>query len=307
MSSELRSRHRLLRRVAGGAYALGLRRPIREVVRPAVHQPWLSLTNRQRLFNFFNEDTVTDDEVLAEVRLPGGGAVVARLDLADEFSRNWYYWGYERYEPAVVRLLTRLAPERRVILEAGANVGYYTLLMAAAQAPGGRLHAFEPRPDVHDRLAENVRLNGWPHVRVNRMAVADRDGVATLHLPDSGNREMASLEAGFAASSHSVDVATTRLDTYWSVHADAPPDLIKIDVEGSEVKALRSLGRLLTDRWPDIVCEVLPEYEAQLNALFDSTPYGRYLISEAGLVRQDALVGSHDVRDYFLSVNPPAS
>ena len=297
-------RHRTLRRVAGGAYALGLRRPIRRIVRPAIHHPWLSLRNRQRLFNFFGDD-VAAGEATAAIRLPGGGAVRATLDLSDEFSRTWYYWGYERYEPAVARLIARLARTKRVILEAGANIGYYTLLMAACQPPRAELHAFEPRPDVFARLSANVALNALPHVRLNQLAVSDVDGTAPLHLPDSGNREMASLEPGFAASTRSVEVRTTRLDSYWrSDHRDDVPDLIKLDVEGVEVRALRGLGTLLAGRWPDIVCEVLPGYERELTAFVSETPYQRYLITDEGLVPRDTLSGSHQVRDYLFTTEP---
>ncbi|HEX7084769.1 MAG TPA: FkbM family methyltransferase [Vicinamibacterales bacterium] len=294
-------RHRTLRRVAGGVYALGLRRPIRQIVRPAIHQPWLSLRNRQRLFNFFGED-VAVGETTAVIRLPGGGKVRATLDLSDEFCRTWYYWGYERYEPAVARLIAGLARTKRVILEAGANIGYYTLLMASCQPPGSELHAFEPRPDVFARLSANVALNALPHVRLNRMAVSDVDGTAQLHLPDSGNREMASLDPGFVPSTRSVEVRTTRLDSYWqSEPRTGTPELIKLDVEGVEVRALRGLGALLKDRWPDIVCEVLPGYEPELTAFLRETPYRRYLITEEGLVPRETLTGSHQVRDYLFT------
>ncbi len=170
----------MLRRVARGAYALGFRRTVRSIVRPAVHGDVLSLKNRQRLYNFFADDTITDDTVVATIRMPTGVTVRARLDLADEFCRTWYYWGYERYEPAVVRLLTALARERRAIVEAGANIGYYTLLMATAQAEGGVVHSFEPRPDVFLRLSENVNLNALASVRLNDAALSDVAGSATL-------------------------------------------------------------------------------------------------------------------------------
>ncbi len=292
----------MLRRVARGAYALGFRRTVRSIVRPAVHGDVLSLKNRQRLYNFFADDTITDDTVVATIRMPTGVTVRARLDLADEFCRTWYYWGYERYEPAVVRLLTALARERRAILEAGANIGYYTLLMATAQAEGGVVHSFEPRPDVFLRLSENVNLNALASVRLNDAAVSDVAGSATLYLPESGNREMASLDRAFAPSTCSVDVRTIRLEEYCRANRLAI-DLIKLDVEGSEVRALDGLGEVLRERWPDIVCEVLPQYEAALNALLAGTPYRKFLITDAGLEERAEMVGSLDARDYYLTVS----
>jgi FkbM family methyltransferase len=290
----------VLRRVARGAYALGLRRAVRAVVRPAVHADVLSLRNRQRLYNFFAEDTVTDETVIATVRTPSGRSILTRLDLADEFCRTWYFWGYERYEPGVARLLTSLARERRVIVEAGANIGYYTLLMATAQPEGGVVHAFEPRPEVFARLAENVALNRLTSVLLNDTAVCDTAGRATLYLPDSGNREMASLDRGFAPATRSVEVRTIRLDEYCALNR-LDVDLLKLDVEGSEVRALEGLSVVLRERWPDIVCEVLPQYEAALNAMLSGMPYKRFLITDGGLVERAEMVGSLDARDYYLT------
>ena len=294
-------RHAVLRRVARGAYALGLRRAVRSLVRPAVHGERLSLKNRQRLYNFFADDTITDDPIVASIRMPSGRTVDACLDLADEFCRAWYYWGYERYEPGVARLLTTLARERRVIFEAGANIGYYTLLMATAQREGGVVHAFEPRPDVFARLSENVSVNSLISVRLNAAAVSDVAGRATLYLPDTGNREMASLDPTFAPATRSVDVRTVRLDEYCASNHLAI-DLLKLDVEGSEVRALEGLGHMLREQWPDIVCEVLPQYEATLNALVACTPYRKFLITDAGLEERNEMTGSFDARDYYLTV-----
>jgi FkbM family methyltransferase len=294
----------VLRRVARGAYALGLRRAVRSIVRPAVHGELLSLKNRQRLYNFFADDTITDDTVVTSVRTPSGKSVTACLDLADEFCRTWYYWGYERYEPGVARLLTTLARERRVIVEAGANIGYYTLLMAMAQPEGGVVHSFEPRPEVFVRLSQNVSLNSLTSVHLNDAAISDVSGRATLYLPDSGNREMASLDRTFAPSTRSVAVRTVRLDEYCASNRLAI-DLLKLDVEGAEVRALEGLGSVLRERWPDIVCEVLPQYEAALNAVLAGTPYRRFLITDTGLEERNTMVGSLDARDYYLTTEMP--
>ncbi len=290
--------------MARSAYAFGLRRTVRSLVRPAVHGELLSLKNRQRLYNFFADDTITDDTVVATIRTPRGRTVNARLDLADEFCRTWYYWGYERYEPGVARLLTALARDRRVILEAGANIGYYTLLMATAQPDDGVVHSFEPRPDVFARLSENIALNSLTSVTLADTAVSDMAGGATLYLPDSGNREMASLDSTFVPSSRSVDVRTVRLDEYCARHG-LSVDLLKIDVEGSEVRAIEGLGNVLRERWPDIVCEVLPQYELPLNALLAGMPYRKFLITDTALEERAEMVGSLAARDYYLTTGMP--
>ena len=61
-------------------------------------------------------DVVKPTVPASRSRMPIGATVRARLDLTDEFCRTWYYWGYERYEPAVVRLLIALARDPGVVL-----------------------------------------------------------------------------------------------------------------------------------------------------------------------------------------------
>ena len=60
----------------------------------------------------------------------------------------------------------------------------------------------------------------------------------------------------------------------------------------------------MRERWPDIVCEVLPQYEAALNTLLAGTPYRRFLITDNGLEEKSDVVGSLDARDYYLTTLP---
>ena len=60
------------------------------------------------------------------------GTIRAILDLSDDLSRIWHYWGYFDYEPGVTRLLYKLLQDKTCVFDVGANIGYYTLLMAQA-------------------------------------------------------------------------------------------------------------------------------------------------------------------------------
>jgi Methyltransferase FkbM domain len=99
-------------------------------------------------------------------------------------------------------------------------------------------------------------------------------------------------------------VRTVRLDEY-CVSKRLDVDLLKLDVEGSEARALEGLGTVLRERWPDIVCEVLPQYEAAVNTLLAGTPYRRFLITDSGLQERNELIGSLDARDYYLTAARP--
>ncbi len=78
-----------------------------------------------------------------------------------------------------------------MVIDVGANVGYYALMAATRVGPSGRVIAYEPGPAPAARLRENVALNGLSNVTVVEAAVADRPG--TLHLNLVEDSEASSL------------------------------------------------------------------------------------------------------------------
>ncbi len=142
-------------------------------------------------------------------------------------------------------------------LDVGANLGYYSMLMADLAGPSGSLRAFEPNPRMHELLHRNLELNGFLGMAqsVNR-AVSTRSGdilsfQASLEHPKNG-----SLMAAPSADTVVTQVETVALDEY----ADRPVDFIKIDVEGAEEQVWHGMQKLL-DASPDI--RILLEFNAQ--------------------------------------------
>src|SRR5687767_14315604 len=70
-------------------------------------------------------------------------------------------------EPLSVELLSRLLAPGMVAIDVGANIGYFTTLMASRTGPTGTVHAFEPTPALAERVLLNCSLNGFSNVRVN--------------------------------------------------------------------------------------------------------------------------------------------
>jgi FkbM family methyltransferase len=179
-----------------------------------------------------------------------------RLDLNDYTQRRIYYGCHEPRELALVRRLLRPGD---TVLDVGAHVGLFTLLAAAAVGPGGQVHAFEPVPANFDALAENVRLNRFSQVHLERTAVGEAAGQMTLGLgvhvqAGSGGY----MQGGSAAQ---VDAKVISLDAYVREHLPSMPiRLLKIDVEGAEPAVLRGFQESLADAPPDaIIAEVSPE------------------------------------------------
>jgi len=298
-------RHKELRQVARTVYVLpGSKTSLRALTRFTVQSMPLSVKNKQRMYNFFAADTVPDSAVSCNTRLPSGKSIKLTLDLRDDLSRMWYYWGYRGYERATVHLFCELLRSKCCVFDIGANIGYYTLLAATALEGRGEVHAFEPCPRIFRQLCQNVNPNVHRCMNLNQTALTDKDGEQPLFLPADLAGTNASLIENFAKQVAFVMTQTTRFDSYCKAHVARPVDLLKIDAEGAEASVLRGAGSLIDEWRPDIICEVLPPFEKELDRFFSGKPYRKFLITDNKLQEMNRLKAHPQFRDYYLSTAP---
>lgn len=177
-----------------------------------------------------------------EVRLFGSKV---RLNLADDMQR-WIYMGV--FEPQETVQVRRLLQPGMVVVDAGANIGYYTLLAAERVGPTGRVFAVEPSRLGVERLTRTVRENGLTQVQVVPIGLGDHEGEVTLHVPpaSAGHHNPTMLEV--ADESFATEVVPVRtLDACLDEWGVDRVDLLKIDVEGFEPRVLRGAARSLAE------------------------------------------------------------
>lgn len=168
------------------------------------------------------------------------------------------------YEPAETRFLSARAGSARLILDVGANIGYFARCMAAYAPSSSVIVACEPNPLLTATLVGNVAA--FKNVRVFPCGLSDTPQPRTLHMPDS-EYAVASVEPAVAAlhahggRSRMREIPclfTTGRLLLESVGLGVP-DLMKIDVEGWELPALRGFGPLVSEaRIGTILFEVNP-------------------------------------------------
>lgn len=298
--------HPYLKLVAQAAYQIpGVQSITRKVTRFGIQKSRLKVKNKQRLYNFVAADVIPTEIVNFEVLGFNGGKIILELNLKDDLCRQWYYWGYCGYERATVSLYCKLLKFGSCIFDIGANVGYYTLL-AAIHLEGAQVHAFEPNPQVFSSLSHNTGLNSLTSVHLSQKAMSDQDGDVCFFLPPEDAASNGSLIQGFASGQKPLMVESIRFDTYCAANNIARVDLIKMDVEGAEIKVLKGMGDLV-DRWqPDFICEVLAPFDSELDRFFAERPYRKFMISDDGLVEVTRIRANPNFRDYYLSCNPVA-
>jgi FkbM family methyltransferase len=202
-------------------------------------------------------DTTDEEDCLATVRMRDGSLM--RLDVRSR-TEAWAYWTGEYDATVISRLRTCLMPGC-VVLDIGANVGFYSIALGnSLQQLGGTLFAFEPVPSNKRRIEDAVQLNRLEEtVRVFNVALGDEEGSIDMFMEDdngasTGNAIMITQSVANEISQN-VTARITRLDTFADEEKIESCRLIKIDIEGAEVMFLRGARRFLAAHRPIIYGE----------------------------------------------------
>jgi FkbM family methyltransferase len=130
-------------------------------------------------------------------------------------------------------LASRITPDF-VFLDIGANIGGYTLFVAALAGPRARLLAIEPQPEIFERLIYNVRLNDFSNVKALNCAVADVEGEITLFVAHGNKGETSMRIVNADSRGDQIKVPAQTLSSIVAQEGFTHIDAVKLDVEGAE-------------------------------------------------------------------------
>ena len=160
------------------------------------------------------------------------------------------------YEPEIVDCMKSVLNKDSVFVDCGAHVGYFTVLGAELCS---KVYAFEAERENYKQLARNIKGNEYKNVKYYHKAVGDENKWMDLYVcldNDGGN---AFWDVGdHVFNKKSKDKPTfqkTRMVTLDSVIKDEVT-LIKIDVEGYELKVLQGAKELLKNYHPAVILEI---------------------------------------------------
>ena len=176
----------------------------------------------------------------------------------DDRSIGWGIINGE-YEPETRRLIERLTPQGGFCLDLGANVGFFTAIMARAVGEQGRVVAYEPFPRAHRMAAITLAESGLSdRVSLRRKACSDTPAQMPMFFAAEtdnfgGMFVSANVDPDNTPLQH-VEVEVTTVDE--ELTDERRVDLIKMDVEGAELRALRGMERRLANDRPVIITEI---------------------------------------------------
>jgi FkbM family methyltransferase len=173
-----------------------------------------------------------------------------RCELEDWLSQHVFVSG--SYEESTAHLVSRLVPPGSTVVDVGANVGFYTLLLSRLVGPTGRVIALEPMPLALTRLRRHLSMNRVSNVEVHAVAAAADRRRASFFLGPAEHTSISSLRRRADSTEITVDCAP--LDDL--VEGEARVELIKIDAEGAEGEVLAGAARTLDRGVRHIIAEV---------------------------------------------------
>ena len=226
------------------------------------------------------------------------------------------------YEPEIMHLLLRTLKPGDHAVDVGANVGYFTLMMAALVGNTGRVTAFEPDFVHGTKMLKSAQLN--THLDGSRIICCSKpvwskeepvtfyssaDDTAGSALWNPG-KWPGNVKSKLETTQRVVDATT--LDESAGIHADTK--VLKLDIEGSELQALKGRSWMLW-RPPYIICELNPfaleqmgESQESLREFMDEIGYETYLLYRNGQMpklvpMRTKIVPQHIINILFSSIN----
>jgi FkbM family methyltransferase len=164
--------------------------------------------------------------------------------------------GYEEFELSLFRAALRPG---MVLMDVGANIGYYSLAAASQTQDEATIYAFEPEPQVLASLHDNIALNSFKSILPFDRALADKRGVLRLNV-DQANMGKHSLVQADGGNSRQIEIQTLTMDEFVREHGITRVDLIKLDVEGAEGMVLAGARDTIAKFGPVIFMEYTPDW-----------------------------------------------
>ena len=196
------------------------------------------------------------------------GGLEFRCDLRDPLMREVCFTG--RCEPQETLLIRELLTPGMTFVDVGANWGYFTLFGAHLVGSTGRVISVEADPRAWHVLHANVERNLLSQVSLHAVAASDGSGTLSMFTYGHANDDSSNFgvtiadTAGPSPTGPCFDIPARSLDDLLDETGVERVDLLKMDIEGGEGRALKGLDRHLSKGLIDrILLELHPQYLQQ--------------------------------------------
>jgi FkbM family methyltransferase len=178
------------------------------------------------------------------------------------------------WEKSNLNVISKLLKRGDYVIDAGAHEGYISLFISSIVGDSGRVFAIEPNPENREYIRQNIELNHATNIQVIDKAISDTPSKADFFYNDDGGAWGSLIRLPIFQTRKTMTVNVDTLDNlfYKSDYARRIK-LCKLDIEGSETKALMGAKNILSEYKPIICFEVNLSFwayqDVSIQVLFD--------------------------------------
>ena len=218
---------------------------------------------------------------------------------------------FNSYEPCESSIIRSLATHIDTMLDIGANIGWYSLLVNSINK-SSFIHAFEPIPNTFKRLSDNCSLNQANSITCHNFGFSSEPGSFPFYFyPEgSGNASIRNL-----AGREDAQVIDCELRTLSDFCLDLPPsasiDFIKCDVEGNELFVFQGSSSVLEKHKPILLVKLLRKWCApfgyhpnEVLELMFGLGYSAYGVNSRGELSAVEIISENTIETNFFFVHP---
>jgi len=233
-------------------------------------------------------------------------------------SKDFAYLSTKQFEPFEKEIIEKIVKPGDVVLDLGANIGYYTLLLARKVGDKGKVFTFEPDPYYFNLLKKNVKENHYKNVVLANKVVFNKNGKIKLQtFPDQRDSPKVYGEKQsndyIGLSTKDIAVEMVRLDDY--LKNVNTVDFVKIDIEGSEGMAFAGMIKLVrrsknikitTEFYPRLLNDYKVDAKTYAEMLFNEK-FALYKIDEHGkrlerIKNKKKFMAEMETKEYFTNL-----
>ncbi len=194
---------------------------------------------------------------------------------------------YGLYEEGMMNFLSLHVRPGDVVMDPGANVGYVTAYCLGLVGPGGHVHSFEPSPSANAHIRQSNKMGGHVNWTLWDLALTDHEGTGTFYDTPRVMRVGYACLATAATPKDGIpfEVKLTTVDKFCAEQGIQRVRFLKLDIEGSELRALKGAARMLAGNAIDII-------------MVETATYGtaRPIAEKINTLLKDAGFRSHSMR-----------
>ena len=213
-----------------------------------------------------------------------------KVNLSDWIQQQIFFLDYSDING--ISFLKKTLKKDNVFIDIGANIGAYSLIASKLVEKTGMVIAFEPVNTINKMLIENIMMNDLTNITVEKKAVYDQNTNLELFISNEQNMGMSSILNHSHESGEKQKIEAITLDNYVQLKKLAKIDLVKIDIEGAEIHALKGMKQSLVKFKPTLIIEIsdgiLENSSVKSNAIYDflfDLNYVPYNIDEKGNIK----------------------